>query len=133
MSFKYCEIQSVTNQPQANPNLGSLDLNQPIHEKSLDASLENSHHHCEHDQTPFSEHHSCHNIRLRRFLFPAILALVALGGFLAWSCLNGMPGWGVDLMGRALGDDTSTSNESAFTKHKRQFLAPLTHMTFTYL
>ena len=114
-------MRSVTNQPQANLILGSQDLNQSIHEKALlDASLENSHnHHCEHDQTSFSEHHSCHNIRLRRFLLPAIFALVAFGGLLAWSCFNGMPTWGVELMGRAL-DDT-TSNESTFTKNKRQF------------
>ena len=57
-------------------------------------------------------------------MLPAIFIFVALGGLLAWSCAHGMPAWGVDLMGRALDDNTST--ESNFTKHKRQ-LAPLTH------
>ena len=132
--FNYHDIHSqlsVTDQPQANLNLGSLNFKQsiPVHEKSLDASLENSHHrHCEHDQTSFSEHHSCHNIRLKWFLLPAIFALVALGGLLAWSCVSwyGFPAWGVDLMGRALGDANSTSSESPFIRNKRQ-LAPLAH------
>jgi hypothetical protein len=125
---------SVNNQPQANLDLGSLHFKQsiPVHEKSLDASLENSHHHhhCEHDQTSFSEHRSCHNIRLRRFLLPAIFALVALGGLLAWSCVNwhGMPVWGVELMGRALGDDNSNSNESLFVQHKRQLASTLIYL-----
>ena len=131
MSFNCSGIHSqpsVTNQPQANLNLASLNFNQsiPVHEKKSldDASLENSHHHhhhhCEHDQT--SEHHRCHNIRLRRFLLPAILVLVALGGLLAWGCVNwhSLPAWGVDLMGRALGDDNSTSNENPFVQNKRQ-------------
>ena len=120
----------VTNQPQANLNLRSLDFKQsiPVHEKSLDASLENSYHYrCEHGQTSFSEHHSCHSIRLRRFLLPAIFALVALGGLLAWSYVywHGLPTWGVDLMGRAL-DSTSTGSPfQAFLQNKCQ-LAPLT-------
>ena len=121
----------VTNQPQANLNLRSLDFKQsiPVHEKSLDASLENGHHDhhhdCEHGRTS-EHHHSCHNIRLRRFLLPAIFALVALGGLLAWSCVNwpGLPSWGVDLMGRAV--DDSTSSQSPFVSKKRQFFPPLT-------
>lgn len=126
MSFSH----HVTNQPQAtgNPELGSLDSKQS--EKSFDDSLDDGghhhHHQCEHgQQTSFSEHDNCHNFRLRRFLLPAILVFVALGGILAWSCMRGMPGWGADLMARAL-TDGSTSGESSFMKNKRQ-LAPLTH------
>ena len=122
----------ITSQPEANPDLGSLDLKQiSVQEKNFDsdASLENGHHHdhrCEHGHTTTtssSEHDSCHNVRLRRFLIPAILVFIAFGGFLVWSCASGMPAWSGDLMRRALGDG-STSNESSFTKHKRQW-APL--------
>ena len=116
MSLSYSDIHSQlsgTIQPQANPSLnrdGDLGKqSSPVHEKSLDASLENTSHHYhyyEHGQTSLSEHHtSCHNlkkIRLRRFLLPVILFIfVALGGFLAWSC---MPAWGLDLMRRGPGD-----------------------------
>jgi hypothetical protein len=115
-------FSNVTIQPQANLDLATVDLKSiPIHEKSLDASLEDGHHHCEHGQTSSSEHPSCHNTRLRRFLLPAILAFVALGSLLAWNCVygmpNGIPAWGVDLMGRAL------DSQSPFIHEKRQ-LAP---------
>jgi hypothetical protein len=114
MSLSYRDIHSQlsgTIQPQANPILNG-DLGKqssPVHEKSLDASLENTSHHYhyyEHGQTSLSEHHhSCHNlkkIQLRRFLLPVLLfVFVALGGFLAWSC---MPAWGLDLMRRGLDD-----------------------------
>ena len=113
---------SVTNQPQAILDLESLDFKQsiPVHEKGP-ASLENDSddHHCEHGQTSFSEHKRCHNSRLRRFLLPTISVLVlALLGFLAWNCVHGMPvpGWGVNLMGRA----TDNSNQSAFVHKKRK-------------
>lgn len=123
----------VTNQPQANLNLGSLDFKQsiPIHEKSLDALLEDSyHHHCEHGQiSSFSEHHNCHNILLRRVLLPAIFALVALGGMLAWSFVNwhGFPAWEVDLMGRTLG---KRSASTWFDSNLHRQLAPLTRLIY---
>ena len=117
--------QSVTIQPQANLDLGSLDFKQPIPDEKLEKS-HYQHHDCDHCQTSSSEHHRCHNIRLRRFLLPAIFAFVALVIFLAWSCPNGkMPAWGIDLMGRAVLDsttDSTSSNESPFVKHKRQLV-----------
>jgi hypothetical protein len=122
----------VTNQPQANLNLGSLDFKQsiPIHEKGLDALLEDGHHyHCEHGQTSsFSEHHhNCHNIRV---LLPTIFALVALGGILAWNFVNwhGLPAREVDLMGRALGN----RSESALISDNQSQLASLTHDLLIY-
>lgn len=115
---------SVTNQPQANLDLGSLDFKE-LNEKNLDASLENGHPHhcrCEHGQNSFSGHRSGRNIRLRRFLLPAIFVLVVLGGFLAWSCVNGVPAWGAELMRRDISDSDDPNN--TFIHHKRQ-LAPL--------
>jgi ABC-type Zn2+ transport system substrate-binding protein/surface adhesin len=130
---------SVTIQSKANLNNKQLI---PVHgEKSLDSSLENAHghhhhHDCEYGQTSFSEHHSCHrhnsNIKLRLFLLSAIFVFVALGGLLAWSCVNAMPAWGFDLMRRALDDNlNSTSNQTrdtppAGTDYQKQGqLAPL--------
>jgi hypothetical protein len=114
-------------QPQANldPGLGSLEFHQsnPDREKSLYASLDNSHHyrdlpsHCERGQTSLY-HSDCHknwNIRLRRYFLPTIFVLVTLGGLLAWS--RHRAAWKVDLMRR--------ENASSF----RQF-APLTHDLF---
>jgi len=116
---------AVTNQPQANLDLGSLDIKQsiPFHEKSRQASLDDSHYeqhrHCEHGPPSSSGHHSCHNSRLKHLLLPALLALVALGGLLAWSCVNrhGLSGdWGLNsLVGRAFND---TSSGSIFTRNK---------------
>jgi hypothetical protein len=101
-----------SSQPQAILDLESLDFNQsipPVHDLEK-ASLENSHddydHHCrelEHGpaapgQTSFSERN---NSRLRRFLLPALFVFaLALVGFLAWSCFNGIPATGVILMKR---------------------------------
>jgi hypothetical protein len=129
--FNHRDISSqlaVTNQPPANLDLGSLDFKQsiPFHEKSLEASLDNGHEqhcHCEHGQPSSLGHHACHNIRLRQLLLPAVLVLVALGGLLAWSCVSGhgVSDWGFDnLVGRALGDDTSSSGSNIFVQNKRQ-------------
>ena len=100
---------SITIQPQANPNLGTRELESThINEKSLDTTVavKNSHptyHQCacelEHGQLSLIEPRSSRNliIRLiRRFLLPAIFVMVfvTLTGFL--------PGWEVELMGRAL-------------------------------
>jgi hypothetical protein len=71
-------------------NIESLESFDPLissaHEKSFEASsLENNHYehyHCEHGQTSSSGRHSCHNIRLRQLLSPAMLALLVLGGLL---------------------------------------------------
>ena len=138
-SYRESDIHSqlfVTNQPQANLNLGSPNFKQsiPIHEKGLDrvdATLEDSYHqHCEHGQTSsFSEHHNGHNIRLRRVLLPAIFALVALGGMLAWSFVNWhrLPAWKVHLMGRALAKRSASTWFNDVTHGQS---APLTHDLF---
>jgi hypothetical protein len=92
----------TTNRPQlqveAILDLESLDFNQsipPVHKNSHD------HHHAQASlsgQTSFSKHN---NFRLRRFLLPAIFVLVlALVSLFAWSCFNGMPARGVNLMRR---------------------------------
>ena len=141
-TFKYT-VSLVTDQPQASPDLGSLNVNQPISpeasafdEKSIENSLENGHHerererncHCEHGNHPlsFSTHHrqSCYNVRLRELFLPVMICLLALGGLLALSCVNwhDWSSWGGDgLMRRALTDTTttSTSTGSTFTHNKR--------------
>ena len=108
-------------QHQANRSFGSQNIKESIPEKSLDASLENNHHryhdHYEHGQLETlalsSEHHagtnSSYDTRLKQFL-PAIFIFVALGSLLAWSCIDGMNAWepGVDLFGRALGDNSTS-------------------------
>jgi hypothetical protein len=127
MSSIYRDIHSqlsVTIQLEPEANLNNKQLI-PVHEpeKSLEASLENGtghhHHHCEYGQIPFPEHHSYHNsnIQLRRFLLSVIVfVFVALGSLLAWSCVNAMPAWGFDLVGRALDDNlNSTSNQTRDT------------------
>ena len=141
----------------------------PVLRKSLDGdaslALEKSHYNCHHmhdsscerrdwhGQTSLAlllvEHHdttqasSCHNlnIRLRRFILPAIFVFVlALGGLLAWNCVNdSMPvprpasSWRVKLMGRtqALGDNLNRDSTPIIQTRssdlsKSQF-APLTH------
>lgn len=124
---KHRDISSqpaVTNQPQANLDLGFLDLKQsiPFHEKSLETSLDNGHEqhcYCEHGQPSSLGHHACHNIRLRQLLLPAVLVLVALGSLLAWSCVSeyGVSDWGFDnLVGRAFGNTSS----SIFAQNKCQ-------------
>lgn len=151
MSFNYRDIYSqlsVTNQPQANINLGSLDFKKssPTDEKSFVASLENSHHHhceLEHGQNSFSnlKHHtSSHTNRLKRFLLSAIFSLVALCSLLALSCveLHGLPPWeveGADLMGRAL--DVETRNSTLVTQKINNSMAnsqliPIIHDLLIY-
>jgi hypothetical protein len=125
---------SYTIQPQANLNLGSLEFHQsnPYREKSLYASLDNSHHyyrdlpsHCERGRLETSlDHSDCHknwNIRLRGYiLVPTIFVLVVtLGGLLAWRCHRAA--WKVDLMRRDV--------RTVIVGTPGQF-APLTHDLF---
>ncbi|KAJ7127962.1 hypothetical protein C8R44DRAFT_873732 [Mycena epipterygia] len=69
-------------------------------------------------------HKPCHNGRLRRFLLPAVVALVVLSGLAALFCFSmADPGEiieGIFHVKRAVtGDGTgSTGTESSFTKHK---------------
>jgi len=81
---------------------------------------------CHHHSTagpPLSNlnHRRCHGGRLRSLLIPALIALLVLGGALAYICLNHgmmMSALGMDnLIARAV-DDTTTGGESFFTKHK---------------
>ena len=70
----------------------------PVQERSLQHHDDKQHFQCEHGQTFPSEHRRRHDIRLRRLILPALLILLALGGLLAWSCVN-WDGWstgGVD-------------------------------------
>ena len=138
MSFFYCRgihgqgQPSITNQSQANRNLGSLDFNQPIPvhwgKKSLvaeNSQPEGHHRQCEHGQTSFSER--CHKIRfkLRRFVLPAIFVIVALGGLLAWGFVNnGTPALGADLMRRdgSFGGSFWTPSQSHSTLHMTSYL-----------
>jgi len=114
-TFNYCDAPNgicVTNQPPAKLVLGSISTF-PVHEKRLQNDDDERHYQCEHGQTSPSEHHRCHNIRLRQLIWPALLVLLALGGLLAWSCVNwhGWSTWGVDsLVGRALNDTTSSND-----------------------
>ena len=140
MSFtsNYPDIHSqlsVTNEPQAHLNLGSLDFEQliSIHdsEKGLENNISHHHHDCEHGQaSSCSEHHSYHNNRPIRFLLAAIFALVALGGLLAWSCVNwhSLPvqvwDYEVDLIGRTFSDPP---NEKWYKSTWFCQLVPLTH------
>ena len=53
---------------------------------------------CEHGQTLPSEHRRRHNIRLKQLILPALVTLLALGGLLAWSCVN-WHGWSTGARG----------------------------------
>jgi len=127
---------SVTIQPQASVDLGSLDFKQPISASPLpNKCLEDHHeqHHCEHH--PSSEHHpnhhhqhhnNCHNNRLRQLFLPALIILLALGGLLAWSCVSwhGWSTYGIDtLVRRAATDTASTGTGNTFVHKKRQFIS----------
>ena len=130
MSSIYHDIHSLHSQTNLNLEPESLDLNQsnPVHEKTLDTSLEkpesHHHYHCEYGQTSFSEdHQSCRTdsnsqLTRRQFFFSTTFLFLSLGGWLAWSCINSMPATrGVGLMGRRALDDylNSTSNQSRVT------------------
>lgn len=116
---------SVTSQPQANVDLGSLDFKQPIfafpfHEKSLENDHNCQNHHCEHTSQRSEQHNRCHNIRLRQLFLPAIIALLALGGLAAWCCVNwhGWSTWEVDSLVRRAVTDTTTSTGNTFIHNK---------------
>ena len=118
----------VTNQPHAKLVLGSKESisTVPIQEKSLQNDGSDERHcQCEHDQISPSGHRRCHNTRLKQLILPALLALLVLGGLLAWSCVNGhgWSTWGVDsLVGRAVNDTTSGNT---FVHRKRQYSSTL--------
>jgi len=98
----------ITNwQPDATPVLGSEEsiTTVSVEEISLQHRYDEEHYRWEwHDQTSSAHGRCWHNtIRLRKFILPALLAvLVVLGGLLAWSCVN-WHGWsnlGVDSLER---------------------------------
>ncbi|KAF8797825.1 hypothetical protein BYT27DRAFT_6925634 [Phlegmacium glaucopus] len=114
---------SVTNQPQPSVN---LDFKQPIatspfREKSLEDAQNHHDYEMHHHSSSSSEHHECHKNRLRQLFLPAILALLVLGGLLAWTCVNwhGLSNLGIDnLVGRAVSDTTSTNTGNMFIHNK---------------
>ncbi|KIM43911.1 hypothetical protein M413DRAFT_442977 [Hebeloma cylindrosporum] len=124
-SFKYSPV-SVTEQPLPSGKL-SLDMQSTplgFSEKYSDDHECQQHnpHSCEdqcHQHSTSSNHRHCHNGRLRRLLVPALIALVLLGGALAYTCLfHGLSLVGMeDLVARAV-TDTASGGESTFTKHK---------------
>jgi hypothetical protein len=121
--FTYHDIRSQLSFAQTNLKIGSesLEFNKsiPVQEKSLDASMALGDYHCE---------HGCLNMnistRLRRFFLPAVtvFVFVALGGLIAWSCgtVNGTPAssWEVNLMGRALHNNSTSSSKSHASSHR---------------
>ena len=140
-SFKYSPV-SVTEQPLPSGKL-SLDMQSPapsLSEKYSDEcqqqavnsrSCEECHHH---STAASSNRRRCHNGRLRRLLVPALIALLLLGGALAYGCLNhGFSALGMDdLVARAV-TDTTTGNESTFTKHKCELQIPFFFLFFISL
>ncbi|KAF8183669.1 hypothetical protein BJ912DRAFT_545355 [Pholiota molesta] len=114
-SAKYSPV-SVTEQPRA-----SNDLPMYLKAPSMVSSEKGCHghdHSCSQQDSSDSHRHRCHNGRLRRFLIPFIVALLLLGGLLAFSCASGHGAgeWGLDtLMSRAIGDTTSGSTGSGST------------------
>ncbi|KAF8968513.1 hypothetical protein BDZ97DRAFT_354584 [Flammula alnicola] len=124
-SANYARV-SVTEQPRASDDL-SMDLKASSVELTEKGLLGNGHnlthaahnHSCEqcHSTTSESDHRRCHNGRLRRFLAPFLIAVVLLGGLLAFRCLGGSSGWGMDtLVSRAIGDNTN--NGGTFVHNK---------------
>lgn len=125
-SFRYSPV-SVTEQPLPSGKL-SLDMQSTplsLSEKYSDecqqqadhsCSCEESHHH---STAPSPNRRRCHNGRLRLLFVPALIALLLLGGALVYFCMNhGLSALGMDgLLARAV-SDTTTGNESTFTKHK---------------
>ena len=66
----------------------------PLHQQSL---LDKDHHEPNHHDC--AKHHTCHTVSLRQLILPGtMIALVALFGLLAWSCVNwhGWSNWEVD-------------------------------------
>ncbi|EDR03380.1 uncharacterized protein LACBIDRAFT_295216 [Laccaria bicolor S238N-H82] len=106
---------SITKQPQA---LQSLDLYSDLHTSN------EKHNHgqggdCEGCPSSRASHRNCRKSRLRRLLFPSMVALVVLGTVMLFSCLGGhdVIGWGAeDLVKRATG--TTTGNGGTFTHNK---------------
>ena len=131
-SFRYSPV-SVTEQPLPSSKL-SLDvqstplgssLSEKYHDECqqhLSANPRSACEECHHHSTvaPLSNHRRCHGGRLRSHLIPALIALLVLGGALAYICLNhGISALGMDgLIARAVDDTTTGGNESFFTKHK---------------
>ena len=80
--------QLVTNQPQEILDLESRKSTS--NEKNPSSFPANNHYericHCERGGQTLSSGHT--DIGSRRLLLPAVLALLALGGLLAWSCVN---------------------------------------------
>ena len=58
--------------------------------EKISSSFENDCHEqdCHYDSEQGQTYHSGHDIRLRQILLPAMLILVAVGGLLAWKCIN---------------------------------------------
>ncbi|KDR71539.1 hypothetical protein GALMADRAFT_789508 [Galerina marginata CBS 339.88] len=89
------------------------------HQNSCDCQSQSQSH------TPSSDHRHCHNGRLRRFLVPALLALVFLAGLFTFSCMSGhsVAGWGADsLFSRAVTDGTTGNGTQGSFIHNKLYL-----------
>jgi hypothetical protein len=109
---------SITKQPQA---LQSLDLYSDLHTSNEKHGYGQGGD-CEGCPSSRAGHRNCHKSRLRRLLFPSVVALVVLGAIMLFSCFGGheVIGWGAeDLVKRATG--TTTGSGGTFTHNKRMF------------
>ncbi|KAF9481496.1 hypothetical protein BDN70DRAFT_876289 [Pholiota conissans] len=125
-TVKYSPV-SVTEQPLASHDL-PMDLkvaSQSMESLGKGCHYGNNHNHhacSQRDSTLDSDHHRCHNGRLRRFLVPFLIAFLIIGGLVAYGCATGhgaVDGWGLEsLMSRAVGDSTTNNGSGTFVDRK---------------
>lgn len=116
MSKTTQNTMAVTNQPVS---LSSMNLYHSIDEKNQHEhhNISSNPHACECESNgPSASHKSCHNSRLRRFLVPALIALLTIGAVLALSCFVDFGGSGMGSLLKRATDDTSSGD--TFTNRK---------------
>ncbi|PPQ87234.1 hypothetical protein CVT25_004084 [Psilocybe cyanescens] len=126
---------AVTEQPQPSSGIYPMDqkfnidveLNEKMNSTRGDGQLINRHSpSCECSQhPPQANHRHCHNGRLRRFLIPAIIAVIIVAGLMTFACMGGydLDGWGADnLVSRAIGGGTGNPNNNNTFVHRKLYL-----------
>ncbi|KAF8151353.1 hypothetical protein B0H34DRAFT_678003 [Crassisporium funariophilum] len=120
----------IASQPQARTDLAASDLVSLTEKAAHPIHAPHAHTHeadenaCNQCDAPPSEHRGCHNATLRRLFLPAIIALLLLGGLLAYGCASGhgAPAWMDGLVRRAVGDGTSSSGTGGPFVNRKLYL-----------